>query len=819
MADTEDITQLSKGITDSNRGQIVKEDNGELTAPENIIKTPRAARSIYVKARQEHLKRIGLYAAIEGMFAGNPPYNPAELKRQKLDHIANFNTLDGRSWWEKVCLGYWNLLNEAEVIAKVTIEAEDPMARSWENTISYELNRVLRKWKSFTTSMNVLSGQLVKFGVSPVIWSDERDWRFRVVDMSKFYVPDQAQTDIEQLTYVAVETTLTAQFLWGVYNQYKDVKKEDTPWDIEELKNLLLRLANCPAKTDGRPLDFMELQRRLQNGDMHYDAVYSDSIKIITLLYQEYDGKWSHYMFHPEFDNGEFLFFIDRQYKSLYDAMVIFTMSPGEATIHSNRGLGHKIFAACQAMMQLDCSIVDMAKWASTILLSSVATGSRDAEQIRFVPGVPTHIGTAQFQQNNLGSNISQLVGASQYLNQKIQFNSANSGDDPGYPDSDKGSISSKQVMVKSFKEFGVLKNSIAHFYTQFDSVLETVFVKMLNSSKGDPGHEYVEEFKLRCISKGIPEEIFSISQKDIGLGGMPRHLSIRATRAAGDGSTLARIMGLEALAPIAGGFGPREANEYKRQWIMATQGPDQVSAFMQDSDKADEQAGGASLAGVENAIMQMGKAPIFSMDNEHRSHLVTHIALAMQIIQALQQQQMSPVDADPILVQVAQHLQPHFQAVAQSPFAQSFAKKVEPAIKQIIQVTEYNRKQAMAMMQAKLKQQQQDQQATQAVMSEEQRKDMQLINEERRKDTKVMSQVERADKANETRAEVTRHAADLKAENERYRIDLEHGNASKRINNEAAIQNKRVDQEGVLELRKQISDMAGNTPSPVDIE
>ena len=47
----------------------------------------------------------------------------------------------------------------------------------------------------------------------------------------------------------------------------------------------------------------------------------------------------------------------------------------------------------------------------------------------------------------------------------------------------------------------------------------------------------------------------------------------------------------------------------------------------------------GASLAGVENAIMQDGKSPIFSADNEHRSHIVTHLALGTEIITQLQQQ------------------------------------------------------------------------------------------------------------------------------------------------------------------------------------
>jgi hypothetical protein len=377
-------------LSDAIRGQLTRDKDGVgLVQPENVIKTILAAKAIYYKYRSEHLKRIQLYALIEGLIAGNPPYNPAELAKHGLSHIANFNTLDGRALWERGALAYWNLLNEAETIVKFTINSPDPEARAMEDVLSTEWDFVVRKWPSFETLMNTMSGQLVKLGISPVLWPDERDWRWRTVELSKFFVPDQAQSDIDMLTAVCVESMFTVQYLFEVYEEYKDVPKDKSPWDCDELSSLLVHLANSFAKTSHETIDFMELQRRYQNGDIGYDALFSDSIRIVSLFYKEYDGKFSHYMFHRTYDKGGFLYFADRQYKSVNDALVIFTASPGEHTIHSNRGLGHKIFSIAQAMMQLDCSIVDAARWASTPLIRSVATGSRDFEQIRFYPGVP----------------------------------------------------------------------------------------------------------------------------------------------------------------------------------------------------------------------------------------------------------------------------------------------------------------------------------------------------------------------------------------------------------------------------------------------
>jgi hypothetical protein len=794
------------GMRDAIRGQITPEGDGSITPPTNIIKTITAARSVYYKYRTEHVKRIQLYALIEGLIAGNPPYNQGDLMKHGLSHIANFNTLDGRSLYERSALAYWNLINEAETIAKFTIRDPAPEARAMEDIMSKEWDTVVRRWPSFNTLMNTNSAQLVKFGISPVLWPDERDWRWRVIELSKFFIPDQAQSDIEMITAVCVESMFTAQYLFEVYEAFKDVDIDKSPWNCKELAAILLHIANSFAKTSYEFIDFMDLQKRLQNGDIGYDALFTDSIRIVSLFYKEYEGKFSHYMFHRTFDAGDFLYFADRQYGSLNEALVVFTASPGEYTIHSNRGLGHKIFPISQATMQLDCSIVDAARWASTPLLRGVATGSRDFEQIRFYPGVPTNIGTAEFVQNNMGANINQLVGASQYLNQKVQFNTANSGDDPGTPDRDKGSISPTQARMQSYKEFSVLKNNIAHYYSQQDNVFQNMVIKMLLSKKGYPGYEYAKEWKDRCLEQGVPKEVFDMGK--LTPWGMPRQLQVKASRVAGDGSTLARIMGLQELMNIAGDFGPRESKEFKRQWIMATMGVEYVDTFLQGANTSDETAGGASLAGVENNGMQNGQSPIFSPDNEHKSHFAIHMALATHSIEAIQQQQLDPVAADKVFTVLIPHLQEHYQAAARSPFSQVFVAQNKKPLGQVVQYATLNRKNAEAMLKAQIAKAEEEKAQTQATMNEEQRKDVKLQGDERRANYKVESQVARASEANSTRAEVMKEKVQKDADVNREKILLDAEN--KKIENQS---------KALIDMRKQLNDMSGQTPAPADME
>lgn len=772
--------------SDAIRGQIVETAPGDIEAPATIIQTVSGARAIHFQYRQEHLARIELYAEIEGLIAGNPPYSPQDLAEHKLSHLSNFNTLDARALYEKAALAYWNLLNEAQYIAKFEIQGDYPELIDITDTLSRHFNDVVRDWSSFNVVFNTAVGQLVRFGISPVLWPDERDWRWRTIELSRFFVEDQAQSDIDQVTRIFVESIFTVQYLYQVYEQFKDRldrgKLDDNrwdynvcPWNLIELGNLLVDRANSTAKTEfnnGVIVDMMDLQRRLQNGDLTLNAIFSDDLRIVTMLSQEYSGKISHYMFDRIYDSGNFLYFVPNQYKCMDECLVIFTASPGEFTIHSNRGLGHKIFSGAQAMMQLDCSSVDMGRMAATPLFQTPATGAKDFESIRIWPGVATNIGTAEFIKNDMGGNLSQLIGLSRYILQKLQFNTANSGDDPAFPDADKGSLSAPQARMKAYKEFSVLKNNIMHFYGLFDRVIKNMVIKMLSSKKGYPGYESAKEWKDRCIADGVPEQIFSVTNEN--YYGLPKGWKVSATRVVGDGSTAAKILGLESLVPIAGDFGPRESREYKRQWIMATMGPEYVPAFLQDSDDPDNISGGASLAQMENAAMQGGFAPLYSADNDQKAHFVVHLALGNNLIRQIKQKQLTPLAADKAFVLLVPHMQEHWVQLQKSPFSQKYVLQMREAWKELQEYAVLNHKNAQTELAANIKKQQAQQEKTQQILSDEELKNLQVAGDERRADFKVNAQVARADKANETRGEVMREKVQSDASIGRLKTTLD---------------------------------------------
>jgi len=808
------------------REMITQKPNGDLEAPDNILKTVSAAYQQYISVRAGDIERIAVQSAILGMVGGNPPYDQDELEANGLGHIANFNTFKGRSWYEKTAQGYWNLINSAEVYVKVEgTPSVAPNVQDWCDTMARHYSDVTKMWEDFQPNFNLLGSQLTLFGMSPIFYPHEESPLWEVVDVSRFHIPAQTQVFISKLSNVSVETTYSIQDLYQIYTK----SDKSGPWNKKALGDYLLLYANTVyPETIKQPFSMVELQRFVSNNDSAVQRYFTDTVRLVNMYQKEYDGKISHYIFSPDFFSSaekntdltsDFLFFKDRQYESIEEAVIIFTANPGEWTIHGNLGLGQKMYAAVTAINMLDCSILDMSKMASTPLIKTLATGGREFSAIRFTPGVATDIGSAEFVQNTLGVNIQPAVVAAQYLTQGIELNAANSGDDPSFPDRATGSLAAGEARNKAIKEFGPLRNAVAHFYNTFDKPVRTTFIRFLKIVKGRsdvPGYDLAVEWQRRCVEDGVPDFMFDTVKT--GLRGLPiQFRDVRATRAAGDGSTLARIMGLEMLTPVMGTFDAKAINNYTKDYVLATNGPDYVSRYVSNQAN-DELSGGASLARTEDNLMKLGQEPLFSADNDQAAHGDEHMGTATAVVQAVAQQQMSPVDADKLMALMLPHLTEHVQFMSKSPqFYRDTLNGLMDPYKQLAQWAQLNRRNAEAMVQAAKRKQQEDAAATQQVMDDAQRKDFVAKADVARADVKVAAQNERGDRANDTRARIMEKKVDSDADIKRRKVELEaqikqDATAIGRSRTELAAKSQE-------ELSAQLSGMIGSTPSTSDFE
>lgn len=817
----------------SGRGLIEMQPSGKLKAPKNIIMTVSAARTYYDNARQEHLDRIYLASQIIGLVGGNPPFDQGDLAKAGLDHKTNANFLDADANFQRTALTFWNLINNNSYLIKFEIRKyqnqKDQDYTTWAEIMSRNWTKViLEKWPSFSTQFSIMAAQLVMLGLSPVIFKDENSFKWESVDYSRFYVPNNTLSDVDKWDYFCIDTPYQMQYLWGVYDilsQMSAAEQAAAPWNKEALERFLLMRANNIVKTTqgGVFQNMVDLQVGFQNGNLNSAAVFTDTMPLTTLCYKEYSGKISSYIFDPVIGTtgDEFLFKVTDQYESFQECLIAFTYSAGQRHLHGNRGVGHKIFPACQALMQLDCSTIDMASMASTPIVESPSTLGQNIDPIKIIPGVVTNIGQAKLAQNNLGANTGQVIQVSQYMANKIARNAQLSGDDTSISDQDKGSKSPDEVKITNIKEFSIGKQTVYHFYKTFDICLNQMVIKMYHCPADHPDREVFNEWVEYCVDEGVPEELFKLN--GAGKGKLPKFLCVRASRVAGDGSSLGLQMGLRSVAGIAGGFSAKGQFNYRSDLINSSLGNDYVQRYLGDSSMPDEAQGGASLARLENIAIRAGQMPQAERDNQQKAHIGSHFADNMDIIKQVQAQQMDPIQADAYFSVSIPHLTDHVKFVSEDSLNKQYVDQLTPQLRQLTKFAELNRVRSEKMKQAEIQRRADQQQQMTSDQLDQNRKDMIAQRDSARADYKVHSQVERAKDASDTRAEVMKSSVEKKAENEKLAINLKADNEKQK--NHLSAQNDSIIQkpEQILaskttaQLQDSLQSSVGTTPNPAD--
>lgn len=783
--------------------------NGVFKIPEKVIESPNVANQIYQGLKTDHIKRKYMYALVNGLIAGNPPYDADEQEAAGLGSASNFNTLEARSLYKRAGLAYWNLLFTSSSVIDIILNYDDPQAPETANILSEKWNKIVRReWKGFDVNVAVFTGQLVKLGIAPIMWSDERDFRWKSVNLARFYIPNQTVADLDQLATVCIESEFSLLYLIQAYNSLKD--EENSEWNREVLKEYISEKANNVANKNTTQLDPVKVQQYKEAGNVGLGELYNENVTLVSLFYRENDGAISHYMWDPNWnvESKGFLYESPKQYTKLEEAMLIFTQTPGEEYVHANKGTGHEIFSLGQAKLMLDNNTMDMTMFAGTPIIKGSNNPMHSTDSLRLVPGMPTDIGGSEFVENTTGANLQSVIQTGQYFSSLIEKNIELSGGNPANPDSSSGSLAPSEARIKAFKEFGVLKNQTNHFYTTFDVLLEQMVIKMLNCKATDPSYEIVKMWKDECLEAGVPEELFKI--KDDGK--LPPKWEVKATRSAGSGSQVADIIGLQEMGPIVGSLDARGQVNYTKDFVRAVRGSEFVNHYTAGLDNPDKVSGGAALAAVENFMMKSGEHPLFSIDLDHRAHITTHMALGQEIVQQQNQQQIDVVQADRVLSTLVPHIEEHLQALQGSIFAKEFLGTVIPSFHQLQQFAQLTRRNAQRALQAQQKKQQEDQAATETVMSDAQRKDFVAQKDAARADEKVTNQVDRAAKADERRGQALEKTTDSKVEATRRKTDAEvAAKAAKGGPSNPPLEQSNPSQE--------LNRIAGNTLSPSDIE
>jgi len=799
--------------------QLEVTKSGKIVAPETEVSATEAY-NLYKNLFSSHAKRVDIYTAIEGSVAGNPPYDKQTMKEYGLEAAANFNTLDARAKLERIGLPFMNLLTDSEMIFKVVITHPNfsklPDVTRWEKSIMSALTKTLRKWKGWTPFYVSLVWQLVKFGVSPAIFYDDKSFRPRLIELPKFYVPNQALVDLDELPYFCVTSTYT---LSDIFKFYKDADKlKDTPWNVEALKEFIMKQGTnlLPTYQLNAAEDVYDYQKRLQSSDIGAGHLAS-SITLVNMYYRTTSGKISHFIFDASASQSEFLFVKEKAYGSIHELLVLFMDSYYETVIHSTRGGGSRILPLAMAVLQLDNSILDLSRYASTPLLK----GASDSEKITFTQGQPVYVPqTTEIMTNQLGANLNPLSLVTQYLTNKMNTNLGDSGLDPATPDAGQASLTPEEYKNRYFREYAIKKQNIKHFYRHLDDLVKNIAIRLLTRcDSGHPDYEYKKYFLELLSTDGVPEEVTDLFKSSEIILNSLKHFDISAARVAGDGSQYGLLLSLQELVNngVTATFDARQQSLFNELFLEATLGHEQAKRFIKRDGEVDNLSGGSSLASVENSVMEFGGTVTVAVDNDHEAHIVQHLTKAQDMLNRVNTQQMDFVTADKFFTAWVAHMQGdqelgligHMTFYANTIVGKPFVASQEKLFKQILGQASFIRANALQQTQAALRNAKKDEEETAKVMTDQERADYVAERDQERKDKVLMAKEDRTARAEEKRGRIMEKKADAD-----IKIKEKKANADISRNAGTPFEGKTSG-----ELASDVTRLVGKTPNIYDVE
>jgi hypothetical protein len=606
-------------------------------------------RNVYKKMREADNLAAAERAKIQAMIDGERPMDQAELDSNGLGEICNVNWGQAEQLLNLATSPYIDLMESVDTFITTPTRFGDPQMRAeWEQIMSEEFARMLRTWPEFFPRYLYLIQQFLAHGVVVAFFEDEIDWRPQIAPIGDFLIPRQTRASDEEIEVCAIVRGVSVHEL---FQKIEDPKlAEELGWDVAATKKAVMSAVQ--VKQSNTSFNWEFLQREFKNNDIGYsNGADASEVKLVFMWVREVDGTISSYIF-PEADSDDkkFLFKGRSRFKTTTEAFTSFCYGIGtNGYFHSIRGLGTKIFSIVQALNRLRCRFYDGIMASSMMMLE--AENEEAIENLSVVhigPFIVKPQGT-KFVPMDVPNYNQSVIPGMQDLNTLLQQQAGQYSTEAIFNAQRERTRYEVQAQLESLANINIA--SLTLFYQPWERLLKEVLRRVARPDyyPQDPGGEQVADFRGRCMERGVPlEAILAIDVR-----------RAKVVRAIGNGSSAARSSIMQQIYQLSQGFDPQGKQLALRDLTRTIGGVEAADRYT-PAPEQQRPPMEAKTAMLENNQLRAGQ-PVEALPAEmHAIHLPIHVQDIEQVIMAVDQGQISLVEATPQMVPVYEHSMQH---------------------------------------------------------------------------------------------------------------------------------------------------------------
>lgn len=607
------------------------DDSGK--PPKSRIKDAKSALAIWHEIRRADGPSSFDRARIDSGYDNEKPFSDAKIQPFRVNV----------SWgWLDMVLGM-AMAGYVDIYSAVESLFECPTdygltseKKELEDVVALETSNAIRSWPGFFVNFLRLASTFIKHGVSVALPNDESDWRFEGTGLSDFKIPRKTKIDQEN-----IETACCLRF----YSPTKLYKMIEDPKTAEELgynvkaiiKAIQNSINNNPKFSQHHESDWEKLQVELRNNDAFFShgAANAESIRVVNMWFQEFDGRVSHYLVLDDENSEEFLYKGIGRYDNVYQAFILFTYGVGtNEYYHGIRGQGYKAFSEHGALNIAACQMLEMATYGSAMTLQPKDESAM--QEMQFMPVGPFNLITpgVNVLKDSVVPNVSQnALPVLQAFGQMFKDRTAQ------YNTEQLLNASAEKTKYQLQSEQGAIaKMSVSDlnlFYTSMELLLKEMVRRMKRKSYGadEPGGKYVVGLRKRLLKRGQesggdPERylkaFYELDTDRLGI-----------KKAIGSGSEAARMLAFDRLKGMIYGSLP-DWGKQALDWDITAEivGHRNANRYAQKPGSEETPAMDTAMAQLENNILFMG-GQVNRIDGQNDfTHAKSHLEFEMPMLQ-----------------------------------------------------------------------------------------------------------------------------------------------------------------------------------------
>jgi hypothetical protein len=730
--------------------------NEEGKAPETRIADAASAREIFQKLIMADELRNSTRAKLRGLVDGNPPYNPAELRRNNQAFRTNVNFRESEAFLTLAMSAFYDVFAEVPTYANIRTAYGNDMDKreEWSKIITEEFDRLQKLDKDFDYIMQLSQREMVLIGDGPLIFEDGSNWRCKAIMATDLLVPDGTKSNVSDWKVACVRTRM------GVDDLFEKIQDEQAAtaagWNVDYVRQRI-RAAMPEPYRSGVQYDWEFFQRQLRSNDITFSA-RSEVVLMSHIFYKEFDGQISHAII-DERDSENFMYRKLRRYKRWEQIIHPMYYDRGDGEHHGVKGLGIKMLQAMELKNRLRCSMVDSAFARTQILFRPLNPNALSKTSV--VQQGPYAILPPDYEviQQNIAGVLDAPMAVNADLENVLQGNLSQyrqSLAKSGNP------RTATEMEIISAQQSAIGKTQLSRYYNQLDSFFEERYNRASNPNLNPitKSDKDAIEFQRRCAERGVPVQ----AMLDIDF--------VEATRTVGQGSQFAKQKLLGSLLGLLGSLPEGGKVSLLRDYIAAQVGQQMVDRYLPTQIQSSRVQDQTALAVLEHSSLRQGNMAIVTDTQNQIVHIDTHLAAANEAASSIQQGG-NPQEIMLFLQGIGQHVQDHLARLSTDPTrrpqVEAYAQQLQMLVQTVQQLGELLQQQQEA--QAQMQQAQAIQQGVDpktAVMNAE------VQAKIARQNAEVMANIQRQNE---------KAMADLARRNAKTTADIQRANATAQSN------------------------------------